>query len=360
MLRGEITMSKRTVWATGASVAMATALCASGAQAQFYLGAEGGWTGLEGTRTSVTGVNPLTGAAVTFPIHEGFDAGYNVGARAGYMWGNWRFEGEYSHRENTGNNTALGTKLKADFGTNSFMANGIYDFNVGWPVTPHIGFGIGGADATGSIKTTAFGTLTKASDFVFAYQAIAGVRYMMTPQFALDLDYRYRGMDSVKYTTHPFTLAGATFPAKTFHGNGNTNNFVASLTYLFGATPPPYAPPPMPPPPPQARQVFLVFFDWSKDTITPEGMGVIHQAASAFRSGAPVQIQVTGYTDRSGSPGYNQRLSERRAANVAKALAGMGVPQNQMSVSGHGENDNRVPTADGVREPQNRRVEITS
>jgi outer membrane protein OmpA-like peptidoglycan-associated protein len=31
-----------------------------------------------------------------------------------------------------------------------------------------------------------------------------------------------------------------------------------------------------------------------------------------------------------------------------------------MSVSGHGENDNRVPTADGVREPQNRRVEITA
>ena len=64
--------------------------------------------------------------------------------------------------------------------------------------------------------------------------------------------------------------------------------------------------------------------------------------------------------DRSGSPGYNQRLSERRANNVAKALAALGVPQNQMIVSGRGENDNRVPTADGVREPQNRRVEIVA
>ena len=71
-----------------------------------------------------------------------------------------------------------------------------------------------------------------------------------------------------------------------------------------------------------------------------------------------MQIQVTGYTDRSGSPGYNQRLSERRANNVAKALAAQGVPPAQMVVSGRGENDNRVPTADGVREPQNRRVEI--
>jgi len=101
-----------------------------------------------------------------------------------------------------------------------------------------------------------------------------------------------------------------------------------------------------------------VFFDWDKSTITPEGMAILQQAAAAFRSGAPVTIQVTGYTDRSGSPGYNQRLSERRANNVAGALAGMGVPRQAMVVSGRGENDNRVPTADGVREPQNRRVEI--
>jgi outer membrane protein OmpA-like peptidoglycan-associated protein len=38
----------------------------------------------------------------------------------------------------------------------------------------------------------------------------------------------------------------------------------------------------------------------------------------------------------------------------------MGVPKEQMIVSGRGENDNRVPTADGVREPQNRRVEIVA
>jgi outer membrane protein OmpA-like peptidoglycan-associated protein len=88
-------------------------------------------------------------------------------------------------------------------------------------------------------------------------------------------------------------------------------------------------------------------------------MAIIQQAADAYKAGAMVQIQVTGYTDRSGSPGYNQRLSERRANNVAKALIRLGVPQNQMAVSGRGENDNRVPTADGVREPQNRRVEIT-
>ncbi len=115
-----------------------------------------------------------------------------------------------------------------------------------------------------------------------------------------------------------------------------------------------------PAPPPAAPKVFIVFFDWDKDTITPEGQQIIIQAADAYKAGAPVQIQVTGYTDRSGSPGYNQRLSERRANNVAKAMASLGVPKEQMIVSGRGENDNRVPTAPGVREPQNRRVEIVS
>ncbi len=131
---------------------------------------------------------------------------------------------------------------------------------------------------------------------------------------------------------------------------------MASLTYIF-------APPPLPPAAPvpalvPARQLFLVFFDWDRDTITPEGMAVIRQAADAYRAGGSVQLMVTGYTDRSGSPGYNQRLSERRAGNVATALARLGVPRNQMAVTGRGENDNRVPTAAGVREPQNRRVEI--
>jgi hypothetical protein len=53
------------------------------------------------------------------------------------------------------------------------------------------------------------------------------------------------------YTSRAFTLDGVTFPSRKFSGSGNTNNVVASLTYLFGAAPPPpFAPPPMPPPAP--------------------------------------------------------------------------------------------------------------
>jgi outer membrane protein OmpA-like peptidoglycan-associated protein len=114
------------------------------------------------------------------------------------------------------------------------------------------------------------------------------------------------------------------------------------------AAPAPTAPP----------EVFLIFFDWDRADITPAGMDIVRQAANAYKAGGSVRIQVTGYTDLSGSPGYNQRLSVRRANNVANALAKMGVARSDMSVSGRGENDPRVPTAQGVREPQNRRVEI--
>ena len=68
-------------------------------------------------------------------------------------------------------------------------------------------------------------------------------------------------------------------------------------------------------------------------------------------------VLVTGYTDGSGSYRYNQRLSARRVWHVTAMLLRMGVPRNALVVSGRGENDNRLPTTNGVREPQNR-VEI--
>ena len=101
-----------------------------------------------------------------------------------------------------------------------------------------------------------------------------------------------------------------------------------------------------------------MFFDWDKYNITAEGQQILVLAANQYKSGGRVQLQVTGYTDLSGSASYNQRLSERRANAVAAALERLGVPRSDMVVTGRGMNDPRVPTAPGVREPQNRRVEI--
>ena len=125
------------------------------------------------------------------------------------------------------------------------------------------------------------------------------------------------------------------------------------------APPPPVvsAPPP-PPPAPAPPPSYLVFFDWNSAALSPGASEVIQLAANAYRAGAPVTVQVTGYTDTSGSYRYNERLSVRRARAVAATLAQDGVPPGAMVVTGRGQNDLRVPTPDGVREPQNRRVEI--
>jgi outer membrane protein OmpA-like peptidoglycan-associated protein len=103
---------------------------------------------------------------------------------------------------------------------------------------------------------------------------------------------------------------------------------------------------------------FLVFFDWDSAVVGPSGREVIGLAAQTYKAGSPVTVQVTGFTDTSGSADYNQRLSVRRADAVAAILAQDGVPSGSMVVTGRGQNDLRVPTPDGVREPQNRRVEI--
>ena len=106
-----------------------------------------------------------------------------------------------------------------------------------------------------------------------------------------------------------------------------------------------------------SARTFLVFFDWSKADLTDRARQIIGEAASARGTGV-TRIEVNGFTDRSGPADYNMRLSQRRADAVAAELVRRGVPRNEIVTRGFGEENNLVPTADGVREQQNRRVEI--
>jgi len=136
--------------------------------------------------------------------------------------------------------------------------------------------------------------------------------------------------------------------------------FLLGLPLALAACAQPAPPPPAAaaPPPPPPEHNFTVFFDWDRANITPEGQQIVEAAAGTFKSGPPVSVQVIGHTDTSGSAAFNQKLSVRRAQNVGNALAQAGVPPSAMNVSGVGQNDLKVPTPDGVREPQNRRTEI--
>jgi len=344
-------MSTRTLSVAGGSLLLAAALLVPDARAQFYLGPEAGWTGLPYQTDKFVAGSALPGIAANF------NGGFNAGVRGGYELGPWRFEEEYSYRENSVlNRIGVGGVyvhgVSGDRHTNSIMTNVLYDFTPGWPITPHFGVGVGAVQVFDGLKLPGLGQLLNDSTWQFGYQGIAGLRYIFNPVLALDIDYRYLA------TTQPtFRVPNTSLH---YRSSYQTNNFVASLTYRFGPppSPPPVTAPPPVAPPPATHQIYLVFFDWDMSNITQEGTQIIQLAANQYRAGGSVRLQVTGYTDLSGSAGYNQRLSERRAAAVAAALEHLGVQRSDVVVAGRGMNDPRVSTPPGVREPQNRRVEI--
>jgi ABC-type transporter MlaC component len=113
-----------------------------------------------------------------------------------------------------------------------------------------------------------------------------------------------------------------------------------------------------PQPPSMAQAPSLVFFDWDKSTLSPQAMATISRAAAAYKATGGVRISNVGNTDTSGSTDYNMALSIRRADAVKSDLIRNGVPAVAIETAGRGQTKLLVPTADGVREPQNRRVEL--
>jgi iron complex outermembrane receptor protein len=115
------------------------------------------------------------------------------------------------------------------------------------------------------------------------------------------------------------------------------------------------------PPPVQAPAVahsYMVFFDFNKSDLTAQAEKIVDQAAANAGTAKATTLAVTGYTDTVGSDAYNMRLSRRRAESVAAKLEKDGVPASEIAIVAKGKHDLLVPTADGVKEPQNRRVTI--
>lgn len=107
-----------------------------------------------------------------------------------------------------------------------------------------------------------------------------------------------------------------------------------------------------------AEQPFRVFFDWSKPELTRDAQATLDEVAAAYQQAKPRRVEVAGHSDRSGPAAVNVFASRRRADAVKAALAERGVPASAITISAFGESQPIVPTEDGVREAQNRRVEI--
>ena len=104
---------------------------------------------------------------------------------------------------------------------------------------------------------------------------------------------------------------------------------------------------------------FIVFFEWDKSDITPQAASLLDGAISQYQNCGNTQVMLAGHADKSGSASYNVGLSQRRADSVKGYLTSRSIPEGVISTSAFGESRPRVDTADGVREVQNRRVEVT-
>jgi outer membrane protein OmpA-like peptidoglycan-associated protein/opacity protein-like surface antigen len=315
-------------------------------------------------------------------IQLNHEYGYDGGVFVGYDLGAFRIEAEaaYKKAELEDYQTSIRLPLEGvNFATTrvaggstsamSFMLNGMLDFGDDDGISGFVGGGIGMA----RVKANNYRNFANATPFLdgsdtkLAWQVFAGVRQAISDNIDVTLKYRFFNADKIRMTA--------------FNGGQTEHRFrshslLGGLTFNFGGaepvveTPPPPPPPPVepvvvdqppppPPPPPCVAGPFMVFFDWDRDEITPQASAILDNAASAYQTCGQAQVMIAGHADKSGSDQYNVGLSQRRAANVRSYLAGRGIPDGVMTTEAFGESRPLVETADGVREPQNRRVEIT-
>jgi len=320
---------------------------------------------------STTKAKNLTLDGVGVPGKEDIlnNNGYALDGAIGYGLGDGfrvEIEGDYGRNHNDKirvDGTALhSSRFEERYGA---FLNAYYDFNLGLPIPlyPYIGAGIGYQDTY--IHNLSAPLNIEKTKGALAYQGIVGAAYPIAAIPGLDatLEYRFIGITGSRKLDFGYPYPQSSLPASIKFGNEYDNEIRVGVRYAFGTAalmPPAPAPAPAPvaAPAPVPAKTYLVFFDWDKSDLTPRATQIIAQAASDSKTQQTTTIDVSGYTDTSGTPTYNQGLSERRAEAVAAQLVTDGVPRSEIETHAFGETHLLVPTGPGVREPQNRRVEI--
>jgi outer membrane protein OmpA-like peptidoglycan-associated protein len=360
------------------SLALASTALASPALArdnQWYVGVDGGAMLVEDLALDIGVISD----AASLDTNKGYD----VGGVVGYDFGGFRLESEVSYRKadvtgvtsqspqiTSGTSTALlsaGTyQLDGDANALSFMVNGLLDFGDDDGIQGFIGGGVGVArvDVQAVLAAPAF---LDDSDTGFAWQALAGVRAPLSDNWDVGVKYRFFNADKVSLVDRLGRAVDTRF---------RSHSVMASLVYNFGGAPapvevapppppPPYvAPPPPPPPPPPPAPVcntgpYIVFFDWDKSDLRTDAASVLDNAVAQYSNCGSAKVMLAGHADKSGTAKYNVGLSERRNGTVRAYLESKGVTAGAIATEAFGETAPLVQTADGEREPQNRRVEVT-
>jgi outer membrane protein OmpA-like peptidoglycan-associated protein/outer membrane protein W len=306
------------------------------------------------------------GAVGTARSNVEYDNGFGGALTLGYGYtNNLRSEIELSYGQNDVDTVSGATNPSGDVSKTSGMLNLLYDFPGMGRFTPYIGGGFGATNVALESGATFAGTRVTTDDdeWTWAAQGIAGVGYQLTENLGMFADYRYFMTGDTEFRTSQNVNVESDF---------TEHRIMVGLRWFFGApkpmpmaaaAPAPMAAPPAPPPAPVAAPAparnYIVFFDFDKADLKTDAQTVVRQAAAGFKNSQGVtRIEATGHADRSGTPAYNQKISQRRAEAVRAELVAQGVPANAITISARGETQPLVQTADGVREPQNRRVEI--
>jgi OmpA-OmpF porin, OOP family len=345
---------------------------------QWYVGVDGGAMLVEDLNLDI-GAAPIEGTANT-------DTGYDFGGVVGYDFGGFRLEAETSYRESDLRSFASSVpgipggagptlapaglkKTGGDVNALSFMVNGMLDFGDDEGLQGFVGGGVGVARVD---VQQAYGgpSWLDDSDTGFAWQALAGVRAPISNHWDVGLKYRFFNAKGVDLVDRLGRGVSTRF---------RSHSLMGSLVYNFGGAepipvveppmpvppPPPVItpPPPRPPMPPPAPRCavgpYIVFFDWDKSVLTPAAKSSLDDAASQYAATGCARVMLAGHADKSGSDKYNIGLSQRRNAAVRGYLGSKGIADGVISTEAFGESAPLVQTADGVREPQNRRVEVT-
>ncbi len=327
----------------------------------WYVGLEGGANWIDDWDQTFFTTNGTGVVTDTDLVNTGFDTGWAALATVGYGFGaGWRGEFEAGYRDNNSDSILLNgapfVGADIDLSQLSLMVNVLYDIPLTQAVSLSLGAGAGADYAMYDITVPAGSSSDET--WVFAYQGIAGLNYAVGQQTSLFVNYRYFRALEPDVDFRPQLLGYA--------DSDDIVNHTVTLGLRFAlngpAAEPAVAPPPPPPPPPaepSAPREYIVFFGHNKTNLTAEALDVVKQAAAAAKEYGSASILVVGHADRSGSAKYNEKLSLRRANTVKGALVTEGISGGSVTVTGKGESDPMVPTADGVREPQNRRVHIS-
>jgi outer membrane protein OmpA-like peptidoglycan-associated protein len=291
-----------------------------------------------------------------------FDVGYGVGGAVGYDFGQFRIEGEIAYRDNDidEGRDPSGSPFPAsgDISALSLMANAYVDIATGSALTPYIGGGIGAGQVDLSGSTTT-GSFIDDDGWGFALQGVAGAGYALSDNVEVFAEGRILTIFDPGLSSTGNAQAG--IPPLEMDDDYLAYGAFGGLRINFGSPPPPppEPSPPAPEPEPVAVQTeFMVFFDWDESVLTPQANNTLDQVVVVYDENGFAQVNLAGHTDTSGPADYNLDLGLRRAESVRQGLVGRGVAPDEIVVRSFGETDLLVPTPDGVREPQNRRVEI--